>query len=142
MTGIAPDLWASLIDQSAMLAIAVFAIWILQREFKRQLQERDERLELQRREHQEEREHLVGVIERNTSAWQKATQTMAEIATGVAMLVTTIEHNREDITGIRVLLARRPCIGDAATGEDWHRDLGDGPDGGTPRPASGPSPRS
>ena len=137
-----PALWASLIEKSTIATVAIFAIWILQREFKRQLQERDDRLEVQRREHLEEREQLIQVIERNTSAWQKATQTMAEIATGVAMLVSTIDHNREDISGIRSLLARRPCIGEAATRDDWNRDLGDGPDGGTPRPASGSSPRS
>ena len=137
-----PALWASLIEKSAIAAVAVFAIWILQREFKRQVQERDDRLEAQRREYLEEREQLIQVIERNTSAWQKATQTMGEIATGVVMLVSTIDRNREDISGIRSLLARRPCIGEAATRDDWNRDLGDGPDGGTPRPASGSSPRS
>jgi len=137
-----PALWASLIEKSAIAAVAVFAIWILQREFKRQVQERDDRLEAQRREYLEEREQLIQVIERNTSAWQKATQTMGEIATGVVMLVSTIDRNREDISGIRALLARRPCIGEAATRDDWNRDPGDGPDGGTPRPASGSSPRS
>jgi len=152
MTGVGPEFWTSLIEKAATVALAVFAIWMLQREFKRQLQdrddrllgereERDDRLETQRREHREERDQLVQVIEHNTSGWRQATQTMSEIATGVAMLMSTIDRNREDISGIRVLLARRPCIGDAATVEDWKHGPGDEPGGGHPRPAPGSSPR-
>jgi hypothetical protein len=133
------EFWVSLIDKAATVALAAFAIWMLQREYRRQLDERSDRLDESRRDHQQEREQLVCVIERNTEAWQRATQTMADIATGVAMLVTTIDHNREAISGIRVLLARRPCIAEAAADKNWGRGSGDDPDGGHPRPASGSS---
>ena len=138
MTIPGPEFWTSLIEKAATVALAAFAIWMLQREYQRQLQERSDRLAESRRDHQQEREQLVCVIERNTEAWQRATQTMADIATGVAMLVTTIDHNREAISGIRILLARRPCIGDAA--HDFDRSSGDDPGGGHPRPAPGSSP--
>jgi hypothetical protein len=136
MTVPGPEFWTSLIEKAATVALAAFSIWVLQREYQRQLQERADQLGEARDEHRQEREQLVCVIERNTEAWQKATQTMGEIATGVAMLVSTIDRNREDISGIRILLARRPCIADAAIQD---RDPDDDPDGGHPRPAPGSS---
>lgn len=74
-----PDFWASLIEKGATVALAVFAILMLQREFRRQLGERDDRLEQEREERREERAQLVGVIERNTEAWRRAMGMMAKV---------------------------------------------------------------
>jgi len=126
------EFWAALLDASAPVALAAFAIWVLQREFKRQLQERDERLASERKQHEErmameqlqrraehenyheERQELVGVIERNTTAWHETTSTLGQIAAGMAILCTSLEESRRDVGAIRTMLATRPCIGDAA----------------------------
>ena len=126
------EFWAAVIDAGAPVALAVFAIYVLQREFKRQLQERDERLERERKVHEgrlateqlqrraehenyhEERQELVAVIERNTEAWRETTSTLGQIAAGMTILCASMEESRRDVGTIRTLLARRPCIADAA----------------------------
>lgn len=108
-----PEFWAGLIEKGGTVAVAVFAIWVLAREFKRQLQERDDRLAQEREDHGEERATLVAVINRNTEAWIKTTNTMSSVAAGIAVLTECVSQERDDLSRIRVLLARRPCIGDS-----------------------------
>ena len=145
--------WKGLFELSAPVALAIFAIWILQREFKRQIeegngrlvrlqQEHEVQLEQDRRAHEErladmslqrrgeqgryrdERVQFVEVIERNSEAWQQATKVLTELASGLAMLCSTIEVNREALRRIQMLLATRPCIGDAVLGEDKQAKAG------------------
>jgi len=111
------------------LGLAIFAIWRLDQAHKARIEEL-----------KEEREQLRNSLDRNTQAWQKATETMSSIATGVAVLVSSIDYNRKELSDIRVLLARRPCVADAAV-----REPGGTPevDGHPPTVASGapPGPR-
>ena len=101
------DGWVELIDKGAVVALAVFAILMLQREYKRQLDDRAKVIQ----DGAEERRQLIQVIERNTQAWAEATNTMTSVAAGIAVLTECIGKTEEDVHQIRVLLARRPCIG-------------------------------
>jgi ABC-type nickel/cobalt efflux system permease component RcnA len=111
------DLWARLLEEAPTVTVAVFAIWMLVREFKRQLEEREEAGEREREAHREERAQLAVVVERNTEAWREATRTMAEIAMGVTMLVETTENCREGVQEMRVLMAQRPCVREGGEGK-------------------------
>lgn len=111
------QIWVGVIEKSATVALAVFAIWMLNREYKDRLRDEQARLEAEkearqqeRGERKEERAQLLAVIDRNTQAWQQATQSMAEVGSGMAMLVGAIETSRQDVNEIRVLLAQRPCV--------------------------------
>jgi len=84
------------------LGLAIFAIWMLERAHRERIGEL-----------KEERKQLQTALDRNTEAWQKATETISSIATGVAVLVSSIDFNRQELSDIRVLLAQRPCVGDA-----------------------------
>jgi hypothetical protein len=102
------EFWLEVIDKGAVVALAVFAILTLQREYKRQLDDKDKALA----EGTAERGQLIGVIERNTEAWAQATHTMTSVAAGIAMLTESVAKTDDEVSAIRVLLARRPCVGD------------------------------
>jgi hypothetical protein len=103
------EVWIEILDKGAVVALAVFAILSLQREYKRQLDDKSKALA----EGAEERQQLIGVIERNTEAWAQATQTMTSVAAGIAMLTESVAKTDDEVAAIRVLLARRPCVGEA-----------------------------
>lgn len=113
------DLWTKLLSEAPTVAVAIFAIWMLGREFRRQQDEAKVTQKQEREAHREERERFVEVIERNTAAWLETTKTMASIAAGMAVVVGAIEADREDVHEIRVLLAQRPCTaGGVVRGDD------------------------
>lgn len=85
------------------LGLALFVIVVLQRTWKERATEEDAARERDR----EDRARLLAALERNTEAWSAATQTMAVIADCAA-------RNTNDLHALRLLLARRPCVGTAA----------------------------
>ena len=107
-----PSFWATIIKESATVALAVFAIWVLSQEYKDRLANEKAKLEAEREDHKEERAQLLAVIDRNTEGWHEASQAVAEAAKGMAALAQAQETTRQDISDIRVLLAQRPCVAD------------------------------
>lgn len=85
------------------LGLAIFVIVVLQRTWK----DRAEEERAARERDREDRQRLLQVVERNTESWSAATQTMAAIA-------DCASQNTDDLRSLRVLLARRPCVGTGA----------------------------
>jgi len=82
------------------LGLAIFVIAVLQRTWREHAAEEDGRREQDR----EDRARLLEVIKANTAAWSAATTTMAKIA-------ECSSRNAQDLSALRTLLARRPCVG-------------------------------
>ena len=89
-----------LAQHGGTLALALFAIWMLERNHRQRVGE----LEAERQRESEEREQLLDVVKRNTEAWSMATETMSAMTDAVC-------ENQRDLGRMRVLLARKPCIG-------------------------------
>jgi len=93
------ELISLIADVGGSLGLALFAIWMLQRSYREQSEASET-----------ERTRLVNALDRNTEAWEKATEMMVQISTGMAIIADAANANRRDLTDIRVLLAKRPCI--------------------------------
>jgi len=100
-----PSFWVALIEKSATVALAVFAIWVLTKEYKERIRESQDRLEAERHRHKDERDQQAAVVDRNTEAWIAATKTMVEIASGMTLLANAVDTSRQGIIDIKVLLA-------------------------------------
>ena len=97
------DIASLIANVGAPLGLALFAIWILERSHKEQLKREGEL-----------RQRLEDALERNTEAWVAATTAMVTIGDGMRSLVTACAVNSQELGRLRVLLARRPCVAEAA----------------------------
>ncbi len=108
-----------------MAALAIFAIWMLKQSYEERAKVEAESRQREQRETEEDRardaadrERLIGVIDRNTTAWAETAKVLAELSVGMTAVVGAVNTNREESQSIRLLLARRPCIADAALKKD------------------------
>jgi len=104
------DLVQIITEVGGELALAVFAIWMLREQMKLRIDDQKENAEEERSRRTQERSELVRVIERNSELWQRATTTMAEVATALSVVSVAITQNEDHVQAIREMLASRPCI--------------------------------
>jgi hypothetical protein len=112
-------------DSGAAVALAIFAIWMLRQTYQDQAKKDGAALERERRDRaddlereRQDRQRLVEVIDRNTQAWSETAKVLAELTSGVTSLVAAVNAGRQETQDIRLLLARRPCVADAALKKD------------------------
>jgi hypothetical protein len=97
------------IDAGGTVALAAFAIIMLRQLYR----ERGEDAKVDRELRREDRQRLLDVIDRNTGAWGQTTQSLTEMTNAMAAAIVSLNVSERDIADIRLLLAKRPCVGDA-----------------------------
>ena len=69
------DLLKLIADVGGSLGLALFAVWMMERTYREQ-----------RRQMEEERAETLAALERNTTAWQAATESLTRISTVMLFL--------------------------------------------------------